>query len=54
LKYQIANRIEDAKRQQARLDWLAEDGLFDTPPEPRPPSGPQSQFADLHRLRSNG
>jgi hypothetical protein len=23
LKYQIANRIENAKRQQARLDWLA-------------------------------
>jgi hypothetical protein len=51
LKYQIANRIENAKRQQARLDWLAENGLFDAPPEPRPPSGPQSQFADLHRLR---
>jgi hypothetical protein len=51
LKYQIANRIEDAKRQQARLDWLAENGLFDAPAEPRPPSGPQSQFANIHRLR---
>lgn len=51
LKYQIANRIENAKRQQARLDWLAETGFFDAPPDPRPPAGPQSQFADLHRLR---
>jgi hypothetical protein len=51
LKYQIANRIENAKRQQARLDWLAAQGLFDAPPEPRPPTGPQSKFADLHRLR---
>ena len=51
LKYQIANRIENAKHQQARLDYLADTAFFDEPPAPRPPSGPQSRFAELHRMR---
>jgi hypothetical protein len=51
LKYQIANRIENTKQQQARLDYLGESGFFDEPPAPRPASGPQSQFAQLHRMR---
>jgi hypothetical protein len=51
LKYQIPNRVENDKHQQARLDYLAETGFFDEPPEPRPPTGQQSQFAQLHRLR---
>lgn len=51
LKYQIANRIENAKRQQVRLDYLADIGFFEQEPEPRPPSGPQSKFAELHRMR---
>jgi hypothetical protein len=51
LKYQIANRIENTKHQQARLDYLAESGFFDEPPPPPPPSALQSQFAQLHRLR---
>lgn len=51
LKFQIANRIENTKRQQARLDYLADTGFFDEPPEPRPPSGSQSRFAELHRMR---
>jgi hypothetical protein len=50
LKYQIANRLENAKRQQARLDHLGESGFFDEPPPP-PPSALQSQFAQLHRMR---
>jgi hypothetical protein len=54
LKYQIANRIENAKHQQARLDYLGESGFFDEPPPPRPPSGTQSQFAQLHRMRLMG
>jgi hypothetical protein len=54
LKYQIANRIENAKHQQARLDYLGESGFFDEPPPPRPPSGQQSQFAELHRMRLMG
>lgn len=51
LKYQIANRIENVKRQQARLNYLSDIGFFDKEPEPRPLSGPQSQFAELHRTR---
>jgi len=64
LKYQIANRLENTKRQQARLDYLGEKGFFDEPLPPRPPSGPQSQFgppsgpesdfAQLHRMRLIG
>jgi hypothetical protein len=50
LKYQIANRIENTKHQQARLDYLGESGFFDEPPPP-PPSALQSQFAQLHRMR---
>ena len=51
LKYQIANRIENVRHQQERLNHLADTGFFDEPPEPRAPTGPQSQFAELHRLR---
>jgi hypothetical protein len=54
LKYQIANRIENVKGQQARLDYLGESGFFDEPAVPRPPTGPQSQFAELHRMRQMG
>jgi hypothetical protein len=54
LKYQIANRIENVDRQQARLDYLAETDFFEEPPAPRPPAGPQSQFAQLHRMRLMG
>jgi hypothetical protein len=45
LKYQIANRIENAKHQQARLDHLGKSGFFDEPPPP------QLQLAELHRMR---
>jgi hypothetical protein len=51
LKYQIANRIENRKYQQARLDHLGETGFFDEPPPPTPPSSLRSQFAQLHRMR---
>ena len=44
LKYQIANRIENTKHQQARLDYLAETGFFDESPEPK-------GFAEIHRMR---
>jgi hypothetical protein len=54
LKYQIANRIENTKWQQARLDYLAATGFFDEPPPPPPPSGQRSPFAQLHRMRLMG
>jgi len=64
LKYQIANRLENTKRQQTRLDYLGEKGFFDEPLPPSPPpgsqsqfgppSGPQSDFAQLHRSRLIG
>jgi hypothetical protein len=64
LKYQIANRLENTKRQQERLDYLGEKGFFDEPLLPTPPSapqsqfgppsGPQSDFAELHRMRLIG
>ncbi len=54
LKYQIANRIENTKHQQARLDYLGESGFFDEPPPPTSPPGPQSQLAQLHRMRLMG
>jgi hypothetical protein len=54
LKYQIANRIENTKWQQARLDYLAATGLFDEPPPPPPPSAQRSPFAQLHRMRLMG
>ena len=46
LKYQIANRIEDATRQTARLKYLWETGFFDQPVDAK------SRFADLHRARA--
>ena len=49
LKYQIANRLENTKQQQARLDYLGESGFFD-----EPPPSPQSQLAQLHRMRLMG
>jgi hypothetical protein len=51
LKYQIANRLEDRKRQKARLNFLFDSGFFDRPPEPRPP-GSQSRLAQLHLARA--
>src|SRR4029450_8155412 len=54
LKYQIANRLENAKRQQARLDHLGESGFFDEPPPPRPPPGPRAKFARVPRMRLMG
>jgi hypothetical protein len=54
LKYQIANRIENTKWQQARLDYLAATGFFDEPPPPPPPSAQRSPFAQLHRMRLMG
>jgi hypothetical protein len=52
LKYQIRNRIEDRRRQQARLAYLAEIGFFDTQPEPRQVVGTLSPFAQLHLTRA--
>ena len=46
LKYQIPNRIEDAKRQSARLRYLWESGYFDQPPDP------QAHFALMHLKRA--
>ena len=46
LKYQIPNRIEDAKRQTARLRYLWESGYFDSPPDPA------SHFALMHLKRA--
>src|SRR5262249_61347059 len=43
LKYQIANRLENTKRQQTRLDYLGGKGFFDEPLPPSPPPGSQSQ-----------
>ena len=43
--------LAEVARDTGLFDWLAAQGLFDAPPEPRPPTGPQSKFADLHRLR---
>jgi hypothetical protein len=45
LKYQIANRIEDRKRQTARLKFLWETGALDREQK----TG--SRFAELHRAR---
>lgn len=46
LKHQIANRIEDPKRQQARLEYLYEAGFFDEKPDSASP------FARLHLIRA--
>jgi len=46
LKYQIANRIEDARRQQARLAYLWETGFFDEAPDQK------SHFAKVHLARA--
>jgi hypothetical protein len=46
LKYQIRNRIEDAKGQTARLKYLWESGYFDTEPDNN------SHFAALHLARA--
>jgi hypothetical protein len=46
LKHQIANKIEDIKRQQARLEYLVETGFFDEAPDPA------SQFAKSHLARA--
>ena len=46
LKYQIPNRIEDAKRQSARLRYLWESGYFDQPPDPK------AHFALMHLKRA--
>ncbi len=54
LKYQIRNRIEDSKRQQARLDYLVKTGFFDQPPQAAPGTGALSPFALLHLQRAAG
>ena len=46
LKYQIRNRLEDAKRQSARLRHLLKVGYFERPPDPK------SHFAALHLRRA--
>ena len=48
LKYQIRNRLEDTKRQQARLAYLWETGFFDRAAE----DGEKSHFAELHLARA--
>jgi hypothetical protein len=48
LKYQIRNRLESRKRQQARLDYLARSGFFDEVADPR------MQFARMHMTRAAG
>jgi hypothetical protein len=52
LKYQIRNRIENAKRQQSRLDYLAEIDYFEQQAEPQPAAAPLSPFALLHLARA--
>jgi hypothetical protein len=56
LKYHIPDRIEDLERERQieRLRCLAEAGFFEEPPLPRPPSGSQSHFAQLHLARAMG
>ena len=54
LKYQVRNSIEDAKRQQRRLDYLAEIGFFESEPEPRQAAPPVSPFAQMHLTRATG
>jgi hypothetical protein len=54
LKYQIANRIEDVKRQNERLAYLAKTGFFDQPSEAKPRSSLQSRFAQMHLARAVG
>jgi hypothetical protein len=45
LKYQIRNRIENAERQSKRLQYLWENGYFETPTDER------SHFARVHLAR---
>jgi hypothetical protein len=54
LKYHIPDRLEDLERdrQVERLKCLAESGFFEETAEPRPATGSQSRFADLHRARA--
>ena len=52
LKYQIRNRIEDAKRQASRLAYLADIGFFEAQPEPRQVRAAPSPFAQLHLARA--
>jgi hypothetical protein len=46
LKYQIRNRIENAKRQTARLQYLWKSGFYDRP------SKDSSPFAEIHLARA--
>jgi hypothetical protein len=46
LKYQIGNRLENAKRQTARLKYLWESGYYDRPARDR------SHFAEAHLARA--
>ena len=46
LKYQIANKIEDAERQEARLKYLLENGFFEEIPNPK------LHFAKFHLARA--
>lgn len=54
LKYQIRNRIENAKMQQRRLEYLAAIDYFEKQVEPRPVAAPLSPFAQLHLARATG
>jgi hypothetical protein len=48
LKYQISNRLDDKRRQQARLDYLTATGFFDAPPDSH------LYFAKMHLARATG
>ena len=48
LKYQISNRLENAKRQDARLRYLWDSGYYDQP------SKESSRFAEAHLERALG
>jgi hypothetical protein len=54
LKYHIPDRLEnlERERQVERLRCLAASGFFEEPAAPRPETGSQSRFADLHRARA--
>jgi hypothetical protein len=56
LKYHIPARKKhfELDRQSKRLESLAAGGFFDEPPAPRPSTGSQSFFAQLHRARAAG
>ena len=48
IKYHVAHRLDDGRRQSARLAYLWEKGLLDSPKDAR------NQFALIHRRRVGG